>query len=327
MAPAIRAAADGFEVDAYFALQALEHLEALRAQPEAAALYLERRACRRARPSWARTTLAVPPRLRQPELARTLELVAGARRAPGSTSGEIAAAIERHFAERGGLLTRADLAAYAAARGRAAARAATATASCWLPRSPCGRLDRRARCCACSSASRRAPRRSRRPRSCTCSPRHRRTRSPTAIAWLGDPDAVPVPLGGLLSDGYADEVAERIRTGAPAPDLGATTAPPWEELAFRALSDPWRHDPRPGPPRRLGARAPPTVARDDHGTTHFAVTDRDGMTVSCTHTAANALRLEGRGGRHRPAVRRVDGVVQRRPGRRELDRPRPRGRW
>ena len=285
MAPAIRAAADGFEVDAYLALQALEHLEALRAQPEAAALYLVDGLP--PRPAFlGGTTLAVPPRLRQPELARTLEIVA-ARGAAGFYGGEVAAAIERHFAERGGLLTRADLAAYAPLVGEPL-RVRYRDGELLVPRSPCGGWT--------AAQMLRVLER--------FAPRTAAEQSPEELhvlaeasayafadryAWLGDPVAVPVPLDGLLSDAYADEIAERIRAGEPAPDLGATASPPWEELAFRALGDPWRHDPRPGRRVDWAPAAPATVAPDGHGTTHFAVTDRDGMTVSCTHTAANAF--------------------------------------
>ncbi len=111
MEPAIEAATNGFEADSYYALTALDNLDVLRAHPTAAAIYLDDRGLPPTPAFLGDATLGVPPLIRQPELARTLEIVAE-RGAAGFYEGEIAQAIEHHFAARGGLIDRADLAAY-----------------------------------------------------------------------------------------------------------------------------------------------------------------------------------------------------------------------
>ena len=111
MRPAIEAATDGFEADAYYALTALDNLDVLRSHPTAAAIYLDDRGLPPTPGLPRRRDARVPPLIRQPELARTLEVVAE-RGAAGFYEGEIAEAIEHHFAARGGLIDRDDLAAY-----------------------------------------------------------------------------------------------------------------------------------------------------------------------------------------------------------------------
>lgn len=278
--PAMRAATDGFEVDAYYALEALDHLETLRAHPEAAAIYLDVDGLP-PRPAFlGDASLGVAPRLRQPELARTLELVAE-RGAEGFYGGETAAAIERHFAAHGGLIDRRDLAAYRPRVGDPL-RIGHRGHEVYAPASPCGawtalQILRTLERAGWSGADEIEA-----LHVLIAASRH-------AFAdryhWLGDPEHVPVPLAGLLSDGYADAVAAAIDAGDAGPVVPAAEGPPWEALAFRAAGDPWAHDDDPS--RRPDWR--PVVAPDRHGTTHFAVVDGDGMMVSCTHTAGNAF--------------------------------------
>jgi gamma-glutamyltranspeptidase / glutathione hydrolase len=284
--PAIRAASDGFAVDGYYALQALDHLETLRAQTDAAAIYLDGRGLPPVPAFLGDATLGVAPLLRQPELARTLELVAE-RGAAGFYEGEIARSIERHFAEHGGLITREDLAAYRPLVG-APVCARYRGLELMVPASPCGgwtalqilrTLERfglagtsvadAGALHAVVAASRRA--------------------FADRYHWLGDPDFVPVPLHGLLADAYADETAAAIRAGDPGPSFAAEDGFPWEALAFRATGDPWAHEDE--PERRPEFRPAPAAssASERHGTTHMAVVDGDGMMVSCTHTAGNAF--------------------------------------
>ena len=319
MAPAIRAAADGFEVDAYFALQAREALDALRAQPEAAALYLVDGLP--PRPAFlGGTTLAVPPRLRQPELARTLEIVAG-QGAAGFYGGEVAAAIEHHFAERGGLLTRADLASYAPLVGEPL-RVRYRDCELLVPRSPCGGwtaaqmlrvLERFA------------------PRAATeQSPEELHVLAGASAyafadryAWLGDPDAVPVPLGGLLSDGLCgrDRGADPRGRAGPRPrsDRRAAVGGAGVPGAGRSVAA----RPAARPPGRVGACGAGD-GRARHARDDPLRGDRPRRDDGLLHPhRGQRVRLEGRGRGHRRALRRVDGVVQRRAGCRELDRARP----
>jgi gamma-glutamyltranspeptidase/glutathione hydrolase len=69
--------------------------------------------------------------------------------------------------------------------------------------------------------------------------------------WFGDPAFVDVPVAGLLSDAYLDDLAARI-------DPGVTQAP-----------------------EHYGSRVPPP---DDGGTSHFCVIDERGLAVACTET-------------------------------------------
>jgi gamma-glutamyltranspeptidase/glutathione hydrolase len=283
--PAIRAAADGFAVDGYYALQALDHLETLRAHPDAAAIYLDRRGLPPVPAFLGDATLGVAPLLRQPDLARTLERVAD-RGAAGFYAGETALAIERHFAAHGGLITREDLAAYRPIVGEPV-RGRYRGLDVLAPTSPCGgwtalqilRVLERFELAGSSVEDVDAL------HAVVVASRH-------AFAdryhWLGDPDHVPVPLRGLLSDAYADEIAAAIRADDPGPAFDAADGFPWEVLAFRATGDPWAHDDEPDRrPDFQPARV--SGAADRHGTTHLAVVDGDGMMASCTHTAGNGF--------------------------------------
>lgn len=98
---------------------------------------------------------------------------------------------------------------------------------------------------------------------------------------LGDPDFARVPIDGLLSDGYADELAALARTQRSATMLRESDAQPWQAFAFEPLNHPWRHDPA----------GPAAVGSYDvgHGTTHLCAIDAEGRSVSCTITAGNSF--------------------------------------
>jgi gamma-glutamyltranspeptidase / glutathione hydrolase len=284
--PAIRAAADGFAVDGYYALEALDHLDALRAHPDAAATYLDGRELPPVPAFLGDATLGTAPLLRQPQLARTLEVVAEHGEA-GFYAGEIAVAIERHFAEHGGLLTREDLAAYRPLV-REPLRVRYRGVELFAPVSPCGawtelqilrtleRVGLRGTAVADADALHAVIAASRRAFA-------------DRYHWLGDPDHIAVPLRGLLSDGYADEAAAAIRGGDRGPAFDSPDGFPWERLAFDAAGDPWPHHDEPNRRPEYRPTSPARTAPERHGTTHFAVVDGDGMMVSCTHTAGNAF--------------------------------------
>jgi gamma-glutamyltranspeptidase/glutathione hydrolase len=284
--PAIRAAGDGCEIDPYYALEALAHLETLRAQPGAAAIFLDDRGLPPVPAFLGDATLGVPPILCQPDLARTLEIVA-ARGAAGFYDGEVAAAIERHFAAHGGLITRRDLAAYRPSAG-APVRARYRDVEVLAPASPCGgwtelqilRVLEHFPLAGTDPAD---------PDALHAVAAASRHAFADRYHWFGDPDHVPVPLDGLLSDGYAAEVAAAVRADHPLPQVDPQEGYPWEVLAFRAGGDPWRHEADAARRPDYRPAEPATATGDGHGTTHFAVVDADGMMVSCTHTAGNAF--------------------------------------
>ena len=103
-------------------------------------------------------------------------------------------------------------------------------------------------------------------------------------SYLGDPDFVPVPLEGILSKEYAQEVARSI-------DLDSAKLEeerefqPWVAYADDPLHDPWRYDPQPRP-KRAAPASPPS---EGDCTTHFSVIDRERNIVACTQTAVGGF--------------------------------------
>ncbi|HEY8156484.1 MAG TPA: gamma-glutamyltransferase [Myxococcota bacterium] len=249
--PAIRLAEQGFAIGPYHARM----LEALRASGLAARLGETARIQfpppgTRAEPGW---------RLRQPDLARTLKLLA-AQGPDAFYRGEIGAAIAEHLARSGGLVTRADLAGYApklrpALRGRyrglevisfpppSSGGVVLLQALGILEGFDLGSLG------AGSSAS-----------------LHRIAEAmklafADRAALLGDPDFVAVPAERLISANYV--AAQRARIN-----------PPW-----------WRRAPWTWHRREVAIRVPgPGFTVDDAGTTHLSVADAAGNAVAITET-------------------------------------------
>lgn len=107
LAPAIRAAREGFLVTPKYAAMASAREDCLRADAEAARLFLRPGAD--GRPA----TPKVGTRLKQPELAKTLALLAKAGDAP-FYKGALGQAVVATLKARGGVMTEGDLAGYAA---------------------------------------------------------------------------------------------------------------------------------------------------------------------------------------------------------------------
>ena len=107
--PAAALAEHGFEVDSYLSLQALDHIGDLRASRQAARIFL----CEGLPPAAPFATRAAAPRLRQPELARTLRAIA-AGGAEAFYRGDVAGAIHEAFERHGGLISCTDLRRYSA---------------------------------------------------------------------------------------------------------------------------------------------------------------------------------------------------------------------
>jgi len=106
VAPAVRLARGGVLIDWYVALEIASYAEELSRYPEAARTYL-----RKGRFPLRPPGLDAGDRLRQPALARSLELI-GKEGPDAFYRGELAEAIEAEMKRGGGLLTRADLAGY-----------------------------------------------------------------------------------------------------------------------------------------------------------------------------------------------------------------------
>ena len=102
--------------------------------------------------------------------------------------------------------------------------------------------------------------------------------------YLGDPDFLPVPLAGMLSRRYAEEIAKLIDTGRASLEDDREKQP-WIAFADSAIHDPWPHDPHPGP------EVAPTASPPSEGdcTTHYGTVDRDRNIVASTQTAVGGF--------------------------------------
>jgi gamma-glutamyltranspeptidase/glutathione hydrolase len=249
--PAIRLAEQGFEIGPYHARM----LEGLRAAGLAAKLGETARLQfppdgKPAEPGW---------RLRQPELARTLRQIA--ERGPDAFyRGAIAAAIADHLAAGGGLVTRADLAAYepklrpalrGSYRGLEVISFPPPSSGGVVLIEALGILEGfdLAALGAGSSAS-----------------LHRIAEAmklafADRAAFLGDPDFVEMPLSQLLSREYAARQRARINP------------PRWRRAPWT-----WRQA------ERAIAVPGPGFTPDDAGTTHLSVADAAGAAVAITET-------------------------------------------
>lgn len=196
LAPAIRAARDGFEVTPHYRRMAGFRLEVLQRYPEATATFLKDN--------------EVPPlghRIRQPALAKTLEAMA-AKGADGFYRGPVAEAMLESVRKAGGIWQRKDLEQYRIVerepirshyRGLSVTSAAPpssggvalATMLNILQQYPLERLNRVQRHHLIVEAMRRAYR--------------------DRAEYLGDTDFVDVPLERLTSPDYAAGLAASIR--------------------------------------------------------------------------------------------------------------------
>ena len=280
VAPAILAAYDGFELDSYFALEALANIEALRADPGASSLYLQG-GLPPVPPHLGSTTLGVAPLLKQPQLGRMLELVSSQGRR-GFYEGEVATALVETIRARGGILSMQDLAACKPLVGQAR-RLSFRNCEVWTPHSPSGALTQFQILNIWQELY---------PADPPAEDTPERLRDLAAASWhafadryhwLGDPDVVAVPEAGLLSADYARSIARTIRDGEPPPRARPEQGLPWEHFSRVAVHDPWAFEDR----SKRSSWRPMGATDAAAGTTHVSVVDSDGMAVSITHTAAN----------------------------------------
>ena len=247
--PAIEFAEAGFDVGEYYTLQTLAHLDALLANPAAEHVFL-----REGLPPVAPFAAAAdPPRLRQPDLARTLRAVA-AHGPDGFYRGPFAEAVARAFRGQGGLIAEADLTRYEAVVEQPLERPYRGW-SVLSPRAPCGAW--------------------------------------TALQALGILEHLPfarLPRGSapalhLLAEALQAAFADRYRS--------AGDEQPRPSFPDRFLTDSCLHarartirGDRAGTADLLAA---PRTGDAGHGTTHVGAIDADGRMVSCTITAGNTF--------------------------------------
>lgn len=280
--PALRLAADGFEVDAEFTLAALSNLSSLRANRDAAAVFLTEDGLPLAR-SFGDSRGG--PVVRQPDLARTIEMIAQSG-AAAFYQGEIAAAIVDGLRALGGIMTLDDLGRYQATVNPPL-HVTSHGFELLVPTGPTGG-------CTVLQLLR------------TLQPLTVAGRDPQSAGWLhltieasrhvfadryyyiGDPDHVRVPMDELLSLEYADYLAAQIgpdRIGLAFHDYPDE---PWRVFAVSPAHDPWAAWDAAGN-RRIDPGHTATGLADSPDTTHFCIIDDSGAMVSCTTTVADSF--------------------------------------
>lgn len=102
--------------------------------------------------------------------------------------------------------------------------------------------------------------------------------------YLGDPDFLPVPLAGMLSRRYSEEIAKLIDSSRAKLETERQKQP-WIAFADSAIHDPWPHDTHPD------LDAAPNVSPPSEGdcTTHYGTVDRDRNIVASTQTAVGGF--------------------------------------
>ena len=97
--------------------------------------------------------------------------------------------------------------------------------------------------------------------------------------FLGDEEHTPVPMDGVLSRGYAREIAREID---PSRALVGAEQDQDSLLYYmdRAIHDPWGYNGTPAPPALSSVAA----AGREEETTHFSAVDRERNVVCCTQT-------------------------------------------
>ncbi len=264
--PAIRLAEEGFDLDWYVASMIAFAAPELNRFPATARVFFK--------PGGAPYKPAIstegPDRFRQPDLARSLKLLA--EQGPSAYyEGEIADAIAREMAECGGIITRRDLAAYRPMvspglesgylglrlvgprlAGNPTLFEALNILECFdlkALKAPSGTSNAFGSGFyhVVAEASRRA--------------------FLDRFAYLGDPAFVPVPWEGLLSREYARELASTINLDRATPEIQA--GDPW---AFQRSALSAQHSALRGGPA------------GQETTTHMTVIDRDRNMVALTST-------------------------------------------
>ena len=279
LGPAIAVARDGFSADPWFRLHVLSDIERLRADPAAAAVFLDEDGLPRGQRTNALYGFSqgeeepVP----QPLLARTLETVA-AEGPDALRTGSVASALLATARERGMLLSAEDLAESGPDIGAPRTLAFRDT-RVHVPQAPGGgptELEILNVWQHLYPGGSPYEDTAERIRGLALAIRHSFA---DRFYWLGDPDLVDVPVDDLLSDAYAGRLARQI-AGGDVPRAFTDGTIPWSHFANTML-----HDPRPG-----GGPAPWTPdggTEPASGTTHISAGDASGLFVSITHTAAH----------------------------------------
>ena len=251
-APAIRLAKDGIPVDQFLAADLHGHRRVLGRFPSTKAIFFR-----------GDTTLQQGDLLVQPDLAKTLErLVADG--AAGFYGGETARLIAAQMQKDGGLITAADLAAYAAAERQPVVGTYRGLEIVGMPPPSSGGIALQQMLNLLEPYDVRGLGFGSSAHLHLLTEVMRRAFADRA-RWLGDPDFYQVPVAGLISRDYAATLRAGIRTDKKS---------------------------------EVVAGVPPG-AKESDDTTHFSIVDAAGNAVACTTTInatfGSGLVVEGAG--------------------------------
>ena len=280
MAPAIAAARGGFDADNYYALEVLANLNALRADPGAASIYLQD-GLPPSPPHLGTATLGTLGKIRHAALTDSLEHIAD-EGADAFYRGAVAQALLGTVRDLGGLLSAEDL-NQCRSHTSPARHLRYRDVDVWVPNAPCGAITQLQMLQLWEALYPDGAPMADTPERITMFEQVSRHAFADRYHWLGDEQVVPVPERVLLSAEYAQDITAQIRSGEHRQNWIALPSTPWEHFAAHAVHAPWSYENGSAPPPwRPGGGTEPTA-----GTTHVSVIDADGMAVSITHTAAN----------------------------------------
>ena len=238
--PAIRLAKEGFLVDSFLHRSITAKQKLFRRWKATAAIFLP-----------GGKPLALGARLRQPDLARTLERMAARGGVEGFYRGETAARLEAWMKESGGLIDRTDLAAYKVVEREPIRGTYRGYPVLSMPPPSSGGVALVQMLGLLEKKDIRAMGFGSVPKLHWMIEAMRRAYADRA-KWLGDPDFYPVPVKGLIAPKYLDSLAKGMREDKATPEIEA------------------------GDPKAM--------MRESRETTHFSVLDGEGNAVSCTTT-------------------------------------------
>lgn len=280
MKPAIEAAFDGFPAYLEFAIAQAAYAYPLKADETSKSVFFPAGEF----PSSGAfgDTMTPPTDVRNPQLGETLQRLADEGLGP-LIHGELAEALQESSQEAGGILRASDMAMATPDDVRPRSITFRGT-TLWGPRAPSGTVTQFQSLRTWEALHPAAPQSLLNAANLADLGDVLQYSFADRYHWLGDPNVVPVPEEGLLSEGYAASLATRIR-GREVNPVQRSGEPPWQYFSANAPSDPWRFQ-KEGPSRPEWS---PQLLnhRPAAGTTHVSVIDREGMAVSITHTAAS----------------------------------------
>ncbi len=282
LAPAISAAADGFNADPWYLVSALSDIDRLRANETAREIFLTEDGL----PKGARTAIGYGPSfgnygvVKQSTLAQTLQTIAD-EGIETLISGSLASDVVATSQELGGLLTLRDMREAIPEIGRPLT-AKYRDHEVMVSSAPGGGITVLEILNIWEQLHSDPTAVANDPKLAAQMALVLRNAFADRYHWLGDPAYVGVPLAGLLSADYGKHIASKIMDNQQVEHWDA--GPPWQTFANYPVNNPWQFDVS---GEDAPVWAPRTATAPTSGTTHISAADQEGRVVSITHTAAN----------------------------------------